>query len=260
MRFKDKVVIATGSSRGIGKAIAIAFAREGADLVLAARSVEEPVDRYRLPGTISATAEEVRALGRRALAVKTDVSVPSDAEEMAKKAVEEFGRIDVLVNCAAFTNLTPTPFHEMTAEECDVQIDTTFKGVLNCCRAVVPRMISQRAGRIINITTAGAKSPAPSLSIYTSCKEAAAQFSRCIARELARHGILVNCIAPGLVRTGVLVPVFTQQTLDLMVANQPIARYAEPEEIARVVLFLASEEASYITGQHLSVDGGISPY
>lgn len=260
MRFEDKVVIVTGSSRGIGKAIAIAFAKEGADLVLTARSVTESVDRFRLPGTITATAEEVRALGRRALAAKADVSVPGEVDRMARKAVQEFGRIDILVNCAAFTNVTPTLFHEMTPEECDAQIGTTFKGVLNCCRAIVPQMIKQGGGRIINITTAGAKIPSPFLSIYTSCKAAVAHFSRCLAREVSGHGILVNCVAPGVVRTDALVPIFTQEGLDQMIATQPIARCGEPEELAHAVLFLASDQASYVTGQHLCVDGGISPY
>jgi hypothetical protein len=153
MRFQDKVAIVTGSSRGIGKAIAIALAREGADLVLAARSVEEPVDRFRLPGILRATADEIRALGRRALVVKTDVSLRADVEEMARKAIEESGRIDMLVNNAAVTNVALTAFLDMTPEECDLQIDSNFKGTLNWCRAVVPHMVSQHYGRIINITT-----------------------------------------------------------------------------------------------------------
>jgi 3-oxoacyl-[acyl-carrier protein] reductase len=171
MRFKNNVVIVTGSSRGIGKSIAIEFAREGADVVLSARSVEKSVDGFGLPGTILETAEEVRSLGRRALPIKADVSIPSEVEEMTRQTVREFGRLDVLVNNPAFTNVSPTSFHEMTIEECDLQIATTFKGVLNCCRAVVPQMISQKGGRIVNVTTAGAKIPAPFLSIYTSFTE-----------------------------------------------------------------------------------------
>ncbi len=197
MRFQDKVAIVTGSSRGIGKAIAIALAREGADLVLAARSVEEPVDRFRLPGTLRATVDEIRALGRRVLVVKTDVSVRADVEEMARKAIEEFGRTDMLVNNAAVTNVALTASLDMTPEECDLQIDSNFKGTLNWCRAVVPHMVSQHYGRIINITTDAAKMPSPTLSIYASSKAGVAHFSRSLAGELGPHGITVNCMAPG---------------------------------------------------------------
>ena len=197
MRFQDKVAIVTGSSRGIGKAIAIALARERADLVLAARSVEEPVDRFRLPGTLRATADEIRALGRRALVVRTDVSVRADVEEMARKAIEEFGRTDMLVNNAAVTNVALGASLDMTPEECDLQIDSNFKGTLNWCRAVAPHMVSQHYGRIINITTDAAKMPSATLSIYASSKAGVAHFSRSLAGELGPHGITVNCMAPG---------------------------------------------------------------
>ena len=197
MRFQDKVAIVTGSSRGIGKAIAIALAREGADLVLAARSVEESVDRFRLPGTLRATVDEIRALGRRVLVVKTDVSLRADVEEMARKAIEEFGQIDMLVNNAAVTNVALTAFLDMTPEECDLQIDSNFKGTLNRCRAVAPHMVSQHYGRIINITTDAAKMPSATLSIYASSKAGVAHFSRSLAGELGPHGITVNCMAPG---------------------------------------------------------------
>ena len=260
MRFQDKVAIVTGSSRGIGKAIAIALAREGADLVLAARSVEEPVDRFRLPGTLRATADEIRALGRRVLVVKTDVSVRADVEEMARKAIEEFGRTDMLVNNAAVTNVALGASLDMTPEECDLQIDSNFKGTLNWCRAVAPHMVSQHYGRIINITTDAAKMPSPTLSIYASSKAGVAHFSRSLAGELGPHGITVNCVAPGWTWSGVHVPMFTQDVLDMLVATQPIARFGQPQEIAAAVLFLASDQAGYITGVQLSVDGGLAPF
>ena len=260
MRFKDKVVIVTGSARGIGKAIAIAFAGEGAHLVLADIAAEEPVSRYGVPGTVRDTAEEIRALGGRVLAVKTDVRLAADAEEMAKQAVQEFGRIDVLVNAAAATEVTLLPFHEKTQEECDYQIDTTFKGVLNSCRAVIPQMMSQQSGRIINITSAAAKTQLSPNPVYAACKAGVAHFSRILAQQLGRSGILVNCVAPGVTRTDVVVAIFTQEGLDASVAALPIPRLGEPEEIADAVLFLASDEARYVTGQHLSVDGGVGPY
>jgi len=249
MRFQGKVAIVTGSSRGIGKAIALGFAQEGGDVVLAARTIE----------ALRTNAEEIRALGRRALPVKIDISRPGDTEEMVKKAIQEFGRIDILVNNAAYTEIILKPFHETNPQDWDGEINTTLRGTLNCCRAVLPQMMKQKSGRIINITTAGVKTGSQLLSLYGACKAAVAQFSKSLASELAPHGILVNAVAPGMIGTGALDRVFGQDLLKTYLATLGVMRIGEPEEVASVVLFLASDEASYITGQHYSVCGGLSP-
>lgn len=249
MRFQGKVAIVTGSSRGIGKAIALGFAQEGGDVVLAARTIE----------ALRTNAEEIRALGRRALPVKSDISRLGDTEEMVKKAIQEFGRIDILVNNAAYTEIILKPFHETNPQDWDGEINTTLRGTLNCCRAVLPQMMKQKSGRIINITTAGVKTGSQLLSLYGACKAAVAQFSKSLAAELVPHGILVNAVAPGMIGTGALDRVFGEDVLKTYLATQGVARIGEPEEVARVVLFLASDEASYVTGQHWSVDGGLSP-
>jgi 3-oxoacyl-[acyl-carrier protein] reductase len=249
VRFKDRVAIVTGSSTGIGQAIALAFGREGGSVVLAARSE----DRLR------AHAEAIRACGGRALPVKTDISRLEDVQGMVRKAMQEFGRIDILVNNAAYTEITLKAFHEMQPQDWDGEINTTFRGTLNCCWAVLPQMIKQGQGRIVNITTAGVKTGAQYLSLYGAAKAAVAQFTKSLAMEMVPYGILVNAVAPGMVRTGALDRVFGEELLKTQLATQGVARLGNAEEVAAVVLFLASDEASYVTGQHWSVCGGLSP-
>jgi NAD(P)-dependent dehydrogenase (short-subunit alcohol dehydrogenase family) len=249
VRFEGKVAIVTGSSTGIGEAIALAFGREGCSVVLAARSADK----------LRAHAEKITQTGGRALAARTDISRLSDVEEMVKKTIQEFGRIDVLVNNAAYTEISLKPFHETKPQDWDGEINTTLRGTLNCCWAVLPQMMKQNSGRIVNITTAGVKTGSQYLSLYGASKAAVAQFTRSLAMEMVPFGILVNAVAPGMVKTGALDRVFGEDLLKTQLATMGVARLGEAEEVARVVLFLASDEASYVTGQHWSVCGGLSP-
>ncbi len=191
--------------------------------------------------------------------MKTDISELGNVQEMVARAVEEFGRIDILVNNAAYTNITPKPFHEMTPDEWDGEINTTYRGTLNCCWAVLPQMMNQKYGRIVNITTAGVKTGAQYLSLYGASKAAVAHFTKSLAMELAPQGILVNAVAPGMIKTAALDRVFGEELLKTHLATQGVFRLGEVEEVASVVLFLASKQASYVTGQHWSVCGGLSP-
>ncbi len=249
MRFKDKVAIVTGSSMGIGEAVAMALAGEGARVVLAARSVDR----------LSALAGRIGGSGGRALPVKTDISRLADVEDMVGKTLAEFGRIDILVNNAAYTDISLKPFLETKPDDWDGEINTTFRGTLNCCWAVLPQMVKQGYGRIVNVTTAGVKTGSQFLSLYGASKAAVAQFTRSLAMEVMPYGILVNAVAPGMIRTGALERVFGEEILKAHLASQGVSRIGDPDEAARVILFLASDEASYVTGQHWSVCGGLSP-
>ena len=260
MRFKDKVVIVTGASRGVGKTIAIAFAREGADLVLAARTVSPDAAPETRPGTIMATAEEVRALGRRALAVKTDVGVRSEVEEMAKKAIEEFGRIDILVNVAWNVTFTAEGLSDLMNPEITEATVATFSGILNCFRAVLPHMREQRYGRIVSITSVGGKAKVPNCPVYGGLKAGVAHFSRCVADIVGPEGITVNCVAPGVMKSASTFDIYPKQILDAVQTRLSSRRLGDEEDVARAVLFLADDESGWVNGVHLSVDGGQAPF
>ena len=248
MRFKDKVVIVTGAGSGIGRAISKCFAKEGAISVIAELRIDAG----------EKVADEIKKEGGKAVAIKTDVANREEVLAMVKKVVDEFGKVDILVNNAALTTMSFSYFHEMDPEEWEREIAVDWIGVLNCCHAVIPHMINQKGGKIASITSDASKISTPRQSVYSGNKAAIAGFSRTIAGELARHGINVNCVAPGTVDTPA-----TQglgKIIDRMIQGVPKKRLAKPEEIASMVMYLCSDDADYMTGQHISVSGGMTMF
>lgn len=251
MRLKNKVAIITGAAGGIGLATARALAGEGASVVL--------TDVHKAGAEQG--AEDVNKNGGEALALKVDVTSESDVEEMVEKSMARFGRVDVLINCHGVQSddYTFKRFHETELAAWRMETDILFIGTLLCCKAVIPQMIEQKKGRIINIASDSGKHGTACHSIYSGGKAAVAGFTRAIALELARDGITVNCISPGPVNTPALAKAMARYggIQEKYVSAVPVGRLGEPAEIAAMVVFLASEDANWITGQDYSVNGGL---
>ncbi|HCA80497.1 MAG TPA: 3-oxoacyl-[acyl-carrier-protein] reductase [Bacteroidetes bacterium] len=242
---ENKIALVTGGAQGIGRAISLALAAEGAniafsDIVLGVAAEE--------------TKELVRAKGVRVLALQSDVSQFGSAQKVVDDVVAEFQRIDILVNNAGITR--DNLLMRMTEEEWDMVLDTNLKGTFNFCRAAGKQMISQRGGNIINIASVvGVIGNAGQVN-YAASKAGVIGITKTLAKELASRNIQVNAIAPGFVETGMTKKLNDKQR-EALLAAVPMKRTAEPEEIAAVAVFLASPSARYITGQVLCVDGGL---
>jgi NAD(P)-dependent dehydrogenase (short-subunit alcohol dehydrogenase family) len=241
----DKVAIVTGAGRGIGRAIAKGLAGAGAAVVLASRTADQ----------LTAVAEEIKAAGGKALAVPTDLTDAAAIDQLAAETVKAFGRIDILVNNAARSFLRG--LLELREDGWDKVFNTNVKAVWLLSRAVARTMIEQKSGRIINITTVGAEKAELGMAAYGTSKAALKMLTRCMAREWAGFGIQVNAVGPGLTRTAFSQPIWSNPDIAKHVTSQlPMGRIAEPEEIVPAVLFLASDAASYMTGETIYVDGG----
>jgi NAD(P)-dependent dehydrogenase (short-subunit alcohol dehydrogenase family) len=242
LKLKDKValVTGTGSQIGYGKGIALALAQEGCDIISA------DID---LKGARQ-TAAEVEALGRKALALKVDVRNRDDVDDMVKKGLEKFGRIDILINNAGVSSKWKL-FVEMTREDWDYDIGVNLYGQMNVAQAVLPHMISRKSGRIIN--TSGGQG-IPGISLYGASKGAVIQWTRALAREVAPYGIIVSVYSPGLGATGLTAN--DPREMENLAKASPLGRLCTPEDVGPVVAFMASELSNYFAG---SFGGGGGP-
>jgi NAD(P)-dependent dehydrogenase (short-subunit alcohol dehydrogenase family) len=244
-RFEGRVAVVTGASRGIGRAVALALAQAGADVVVNYHSDQQGGE---------AVAEEIRQLGRRSCALGADVGDSAQARRLVHQAVETLGRLDVLVNNAGVT-LWST-FLDMPEETWDRTIDTNLKGAFICAQAAAQHMVRQGGGHIVNISSGAGKGAFRGAAAYNASKGGLNLLTMAMATELARYNILVNAVAPGAIqieRTLRDDPQYGQTWGQLI----PQGRVGLPEDVARVVVFLCSAEAGYVTGQVLYVDGGL---
>jgi len=246
-RFAGKVAVITGSGRGIGCAIALAFACEGADVVVnACRSVAE----------MNELVTEIETLGRRALGIVADVSKWPNAQKLIKGGMDRFGKVDILINNAGVAR--PAMCYKMTEEEWDIVINVNLKGTFNCVRAVAPHMIDRKTGKIINISSIAGRDGMIGNINYSSSKAGIDGMTRTAAKELGRHGITVNTVAPGFIKTHMTEWLEEPKFRDKYLPRVPLGRFGKPEDVASLVLFLASDESSYITGQVIAIDGGMT--
>ena len=245
MEFSNKVVLVTGSARGIGEAIAARFAERGAAVV--AVDVNEEGARRCAAGIVES--------GGKAIAIKVDVTSRTDVEAMVAKVLEEFGGVDVLVNNAGFTETHP--FIEEDEEYWDRVIAINLKGPILCSRAVLDSMIERKRGKIINVGSDAGRVGMLGQSVYAAAKGGVIALTKSLAREVARYKISVNCICPGPTDTPLLADQ-SEKVIEAMTRQIPFRRVAKPDEIADAILFLASSGADYITGQVISVSGGLT--
>jgi len=245
MKLENKSAIVTGSRRGIGKAIALALAREGASVTVCDLDLED----------CRKVASEIQAFGGKALAVKCDISNKAEVQEMVSSTVEAFGKVDILVNNAAYGVIKP--FVRLTEEEFDRVYAVNLKGTFLCSQAAAKNMIKNGGGRIISISSVasgGAGGCPPLMASYVSTKGGVKSLSEALAVELAAFGINVNVICPGTIDSGAVPESMKERSMRVI----PKGRLGQPEDIAAMVVFLASPESEYITGSVFVVDGGIS--
>jgi 3-oxoacyl-[acyl-carrier protein] reductase len=245
-RLQDRVAVITGSSSGIGRAVAIAYAREGADVVVNHPTAREAADAREVVAAIAAA-------GRTGLAVEADVSTEAGAQALHDAAMRRFGRIDVLVNNAGIAHASPV--HETTVASWDRHLAVHLRSTFLMTRLVLPQMYARDAGRIVNTASQLAYKGAPGFAHYTAAKGAILSFTRSLALEIGARGVNVNCVAPGATRTPMTAGL-SDEIMDAIRAGIPKGRIAEVDDVVPAYVFLASDEARHFQGQCLSPNGG----
>lgn len=243
MRLKDKKAIITGAGQGIGKSIALKMASEGADIVIVEIN----------PETGLQTMKEIESFGREALLKVVDVAKSSEVQAMVKEVLEAWGRIHILVNNAGFDR--GATLLKVKEEDWGAVLDVHLKGTLNCIQAVAPHMIENRYGKIVNISSIYGKTGGIAAISYSSAKAGVIGLTKSVAREFGKYQINVNVVLPGLVLTPTISKM-AEKYRNMIIENTPLRRIGQPEEVANVVTFLASDEASFMTGATVEVSGG----
>ena len=245
MGLTGKTAVVTGGSRGIGRAICLELAKQGANVVVNYSGSEDKAKQV---------VSEIEELGAKAIAVQANVAHSDAVDLMMKQAIEVFGTLDILVNNAGITR--DNLLMRMKEQEWDDVVDTNLKGVFLCTKAVTRQMMKQRAGRIINISSIVGVAGNPGQANYVAAKAGVIGLTKTCAQELASRNILVNAIAPGFITTE-MTDSLPEELKEAMLKQIPLAKLGQPEDVAKAVVFFASDQANYITGQTLHIDGGL---
>jgi len=244
MRLRDKVAVVTGAAQGIGREIALAFAREGADVAVCDINLERAAQ----------TQKDIEALGRRAISLELDVTESSKVEEGLNKILDKLGKVDILVNNAGITK--DGLLLRMGEADWDAVLKVNLKGTFNCTKAVSKVMVKQRSGRIINIASIIGIIGNPGQANYSASKAGVIALTKTTAKELASRNINVNAVAPGFIQTDMTAKL-SEEVQQKMLAMIPLGRFGSAADVASVCVFLASQDSSYVTGQTIVVDGGM---